>query len=195
MSRARGVLLLGSILVAVLMAFVAWACSPQQAGSGPPGRVKDINVGPTGLHDVRNIDYAQTPPAGGPHNPVWQNCGFYDEPVRDENAVHSLEHGAVWITYQPDLPQKQIGKLRDLAQSNRFVLISPYPDLPAPVVATAWGKQLRLQSAENPDLKRFVRFYSQGPQVRVESGHSSCRGGKGNPQMIKKTERLVKELA
>jgi hypothetical protein len=102
--------------------------------------------------------------------------------VRDENAVHSLEHGAVWITYQPDLPQEQIGKLRDLAQSNRFLLISPYPDLPAPVVASAWGKQLRLQSAEDPDLKRFVRFYSQGPQVRVEPGHSSCRGGKGNPQ-------------
>ena len=102
--------------------------------------------------------------------------------MRDENAVHSLEHGAVWITYQPDLPQEQIGKLRDLAQSNRFVLISPYPALPAPVVASAWGKQLRLQSAEDPDLKRFVRFYSQGPQVSVEPGHSSCRGGKGNPQ-------------
>jgi hypothetical protein len=181
MSRARGVLLLGGILVAVLMGFVAAVYSREDA-SGPLAEVKDIDVGPTGLHDVRNIDYAQTPPAGGPHNPVWQNCGFYDESVRDENAVHSLEHGAVWITYQPDLPQEQIGKLRDLAQSNRFVLISPYPDLPAPVVASAWGKQLRLQSAEDPDLKRFVQFYSQGPQVRVEPGHSSCRGGKGNPQ-------------
>ena len=181
MSRARGVLLLGGILVAVLMAFVAAVYSREDA-SGPLAEVKDIDVGPTGLHDVRNIDYAQTPPAGGPHNPIWQNCGFYDEPVRDENAVDSLEHGGVWITYQPDLPQKQIGKLSDLAQSNRFVLISSYPDLPAPVVASAWGKQLRLQSAENPDLKRFVRFYSQGPQVRVEPGHSSCRGGKGNPQ-------------
>jgi hypothetical protein len=119
-------LFLGGILVAVLMGFVAAVYSREDA-SGPLAEVKDIDVGPTGLHDVRNIDYAQTPPAGGPHNPVWQNCGFYDEPVRDENAVHSLEHGAVWITYQPDLPQEQIGKLRDLAQSNRFVLISPYP--------------------------------------------------------------------
>ena len=181
-------LLLGGILVTVVVGFVAWACSPQQAGSGPPARdkhitgVKDIDVGPTGQHLGGTLDYDKTPPAGGPHHDVWQNCGFYDEPVRDENAVHSLEHGAVWITYQPDLPQEQIQKLSDLAQSNSFVLVSPYADLPAPVVASAWGKQLRLQSPKDSDLKRFVRFYSQGPQVHVEPGHSSCRGGKGNPQ-------------
>jgi hypothetical protein len=177
-------LLCAGILVTALVGLVA-ACSPKQDAqdaSGPPAGVKDIDVGPTGLHFVGDVDYDQTPPAGGPHHDVWQNCGFYDEPVRDENAVHSLEHGAVWITYQPDLPQEQIEKLSDLAQSNRFVLVSPYPDLPAPVVASAWGKQLSLKSAEDPDLKRFVRFYSQGPQVQVEPGHSSCRGGKGNPQ-------------
>jgi hypothetical protein len=184
----KRVLLLGWILVAVVVGFVAWACSPQQPGSGEQAGekhiagVKDIDVGPTGLHFVGDVDYDQTPPAGGPHHDVWQNCGFYDEPVRDENAVHSLEHGAVWITYQPDLPQEQIEKLSNLAQNNRFVLVSPYPGLPAPVVASAWGKQLRLKSAEDPNLKRFVRFYSQGPQVHVEAGHSSCRGGKGNPQ-------------
>jgi hypothetical protein len=154
------------------------ACSQEP---DKPYRVHNVEVS-SRKHIEGNLDYAQSPPAGGNHNPVWQNCGFYEEPIRDENAVHSLEHGAVWITYQPDLPQEQIGKLRDLAQGNRFVLISPYPDLPAPVVASAWGKQLRLQSAEDPDLKRFVRLYSQGPQVRVEPGHSSCRGGKGNPQ-------------
>jgi hypothetical protein len=62
MSRARGVLLLGGILVAVLMGFVAAVYSREDA-SGPLAEVKDIDVGPTGLHDVRNIDYAQTPPA------------------------------------------------------------------------------------------------------------------------------------
>ena len=50
------------------------------------------------------VDYPQDPPAGGPHAEVWQNCGFYDEPVVKERAVHSQEHGAVWITYRPDLP-------------------------------------------------------------------------------------------
>src|SRR5215217_3837704 len=49
------------------------------------------------------IEYPQVPPVGGPHNPIWVNCGVYEQPVPSEMAVHSLEHGAVWITYRLDL--------------------------------------------------------------------------------------------
>ena len=145
----------------------------------PPGVVKTYDVGPAAQHTEGDVDYAQTPPAGGEHNPVWQNCGFYDEPVADENAVHSLEHGAVWITYSPDLSQDQVDQLRDLAHSQTYVLVSLYPDLPSPVVASAWGKQLRLESADDPDLERFVRAYRQGPQT-PEPG-AVCTGGIGQP--------------
>ncbi len=58
MSRARGVLLLGSILVAVLLGFVAWPYL-QQAASGLPAEVEFIEVGPTGQHVGGNIDYDQ----------------------------------------------------------------------------------------------------------------------------------------
>jgi hypothetical protein len=177
----KRVLLLGGILVAVLVGFVALACSREDA-SDPLAEVKDIEVGPPGQHRLGNLDYDQSPPAGGPHNPIWQTCGFYDKPVRDENAVHSLEHGAVWITHQPDLPQKQIGKLRDLAQNNSLVLVSPYPDLDAPVVATAWGKQLTLQSAEDPGLEQFIKKYSAGPQTPDVGLGAGCGGGVGQPQ-------------
>ena len=126
------------------------------------------------------MDYAQSPPVGGVHNPVWQNCGFYEEPIRNETAVHSLEHGAVWITYSPDLPQDAVERLRDLAQSNDYVLVSPYPELNSPMVASAWGKQLNLESAEDPDLEQFIGAYSQGPQT-PEPG-ASCTGGVGRPE-------------
>ena len=36
------------------------------------------------------------------------NCGIYDKPVPSERAVHNLEHGAIWITYQPSLPQSEM---------------------------------------------------------------------------------------
>src|SRR5512134_555969 len=55
-------------------------------------------------HSDAPQQYAQTPPAGGVHDDTWQNCGIYDQPVRNEDAVHSLEHGAVWLAYLPDLP-------------------------------------------------------------------------------------------
>ncbi len=143
--------------------------------------VKTYDVGPGGRHTDGDVDYAQTPPVGGEHNPVWQNCGFYEEPVRDENAVHSLEHGAVWITYQPDIPQDEIELLRDLAQSNSYILVSPYPDQDAPVVVTAWGIQQRLWSAEDPELEQFIKIYGQDPKSAPAGGHSSCTGGIGQP--------------
>jgi hypothetical protein len=122
----------------------------------------------------------QTPPVGGPHNPIWQNCGFYSKPVRNENAVHSMEHGAVWITYSPDLPKDQVETLRDIAHRNSYVLVSPYSDLPSQVVASAWGKQLHLNSADDPRLEQFVRAYQQGPQ-NPEPG-APCNGGVGSPE-------------
>ena len=76
----------------------------EQPGKPPEG-VQTYDVGSANVHTEENVDYEQTPSAGGAHNPVWQNCGFYEKPIRDENAVHSLEHGAVWITYLPNLPR------------------------------------------------------------------------------------------
>ena len=125
------------------------------------------------LHEEGPIDYAQQPPVGGPHNPVWQDCGFYDAPVGNEHAVHSLEHGAVWITYAPDLPAAEVATLRALAAGELYLLVSPYPDLPTPVVASTWDKQLRLESADDPRLIAFIAaFAGKGP----EAG-STCFGG------------------
>ncbi len=159
--------------------FVALAVldARQQSGAGAPDDVKTYDVGPAGQHTGEEVDYAQNPPAGGEHNPVWQNCGFYDKPVRDENAVHSQEHGAVWITYSPDLPQDQIDELRNIAESESYTLVSPYPDLSddTPVVASAWGKQVGLDGAGDPDLEGFIQAYQQGPQT-PEPG-AVCTGG------------------
>ena len=101
------------------------------------------------------ISYEQDPPTNRDHSPSWQNCGFYSFPVQDENAVHSLDHGAVWITYRPDMPAEQVDILRGLA-AEEYVLVSPYPDLYAPVVATAWRNQLALEGADDPRLRQFV---------------------------------------
>ena len=64
-------------------------------------------------------------PAGGPHAEVWQNCGYYDVEIESENAVHSLEHGAVWITYEPGLAEDQLRTLRGFAGGFDKVLVSP----------------------------------------------------------------------
>jgi hypothetical protein len=125
------------------------------------------------------ISYPQVPPVGGQHNPVWMNCGIYDKPIPNENAVHSLEHGAVWITYQPDLAEASVEQLRGLVRGHTHVLLSPYDGLPAKVVASAWGVQLRANSADDPQLAKFVATYESGPQT-PEPG-APCSGAKGVP--------------
>jgi hypothetical protein len=130
-------------------------------------------------HSEAPQQYPQTPPAGGVHSSAWQNCGIYDQPVRNENAVHSLEHGAVWIAYRPDLPAAAVETLRGLVRGHDHVLVAPYPDLPHAVVATAWGLQLPVQDASDPRLPVFVARYEKGPQT-PEPG-AACSGGIGTP--------------
>lgn len=175
-----GILLVGGPLAVVVIAFVAIVVVDMrsQTASAPPGGVESFEV-PSRDHTEADVDYAQTPSVGGDHNPVWQNCGSYSEPINDETAVHSLEHGAVWITYQPDLPQGQVDQLREIAQSNSYVLVSPFSDLSSPVVASAWGNQASFESADDAELEQFVGAYLQGPQT-PEPG-AACTGGVGEP--------------
>jgi hypothetical protein len=173
--------MIGLIAAVFLAGFAALVIvdARQKTASGPPGGIQTYDVGPPRVHTEGDVDYAQSPPVGGEHNPTWQNCGFYEEPIRDEYAVHSLEHGAVWITYSSDLPQDEIERLRDLAHSQTHILVSPYPGLDHPVVASAWGKQLSLETAEDSDLERFINAYQQGPQTPEPGG--VCTGGFGAP--------------
>jgi hypothetical protein len=90
-----------------------------------------------------------------------------------------MEHGAVWVTYRPDLAQADVTKLRDLVHGKPYVLLSPYPNLPSPVVASAWGLQLKLDKADDARLAQFISEYANGPQ-NPEPG-APCSGAMGEP--------------
>lgn len=129
-------------------------------------------------HVEGSVNYPQNPPVGGDHAQVWMNCGAYAEPVQPEMAVHSLEHGAVWVAYDPSLDPDQVELLSAAADSNGYVLVSPVADMEAPVVATAWGVQLPLEGADDERLEQFITSYAQGPQT-PEPG-APCTGGMGS---------------
>jgi hypothetical protein len=156
------------ILVATLTAFAIYR---EQANTSLEG----VSTYPAEQEHVTGpVTYEQTPPAGGPHAPTWLNCNVYEAEVPNENAVHSMEHGAVWITYQPDLPPQEIAVLQE-GLGQPYEILSPFEDLPAPVVASAWGKQLLLDGVDDPKLRSFISEYKQGPQT-PEAG-AACTGG------------------
>lgn len=130
-------------------------------------------------HVEGDVEYSTVPGAGGDHAPVWANCGFYATAQSEEQSVHSLEHGAVWVAYQPDLDDASLQQLRSLA-AQPYTLVTPVEGLEAPVVATAWGARMPSQSVEDPALVEFLEFFRQGPQT-PEPG-APCTGGVGTPQ-------------
>jgi hypothetical protein len=125
-------------------------------------------------HTEEPVEYEQTPPVGGPHSGTPQDCGFYDEPIGSEHAVHSLEHGAVWITYDPGLPAAEVAILEELAAGEPKLLVSPFEGLPAPVVASAWGVQLQLETADDPLLAAFIETFVEGDQA--PEPNAACAG-------------------
>lgn len=163
------------------------AAAAEAAASEPIEGEKVVEV-PSATHVTQDVPYPTAdaavddgqllPPLGGDHDPVVQNCGFYTEPVRSENAVHSLEHGAVWLTYRPGLDDAQVATLQGLADENPYLLVSPFDQLASDVVATAWGVQLELDSAQDERLAPFLLRYLQGEQT-PEPG-APCDGGVGS---------------
>ncbi len=113
------------------------------------------------------------PPVGGEHLPAWLACGVYDRPVNEGLAVHALEHGAVWVTYDPDLDKDDVIRLAEALPEEG--ILSPHDDLPGPVVVTVWGRQLVLHGARDSGLAAFIAEYGDGhtaPEPRA-----SCAGG------------------
>ncbi|MFK4038334.1 DUF3105 domain-containing protein [Nonomuraea wenchangensis] len=130
-----------------------------------------------GEHVWNAVSYKETPPVGGQHNNYWQQCAIYDKPIHPEHAVHSLEHGAAWITYRPDLPKAQIDKLKQIATSTGqqdYMLMSPFPNLPSPIVVSSWGHQLKLTDPADPKLPAFIKRYQNGADT-PEPG-ATCGG-------------------
>ena len=192
MSRSR----LLTMLVATGVVLVGCSADTKTGDGGGGGDEANVLIGPAdegidGVMAVRVpdtdhtegvVDYELQPPAGGAHNSVWLNCGFYDKPAPDENLVHALEHGAVWLAYSPDLSPADIDVIHDLARASPKIVATPYPDLvaEAPVVATAWARQLTLDSVDDPRLEAFTVQYTDGSQA-PEAGVTCAGSPLGTP--------------
>jgi hypothetical protein len=142
----------------------------------------------TGDHTMASVAYAQVPPNEGAHSPVWQRCGFYAEPIGDEHAVHSLEHGVVWIAYGPGVAPDDIERLREMARADDELLVSPYPaGLASPIVVSAWGWQMPVDPVEFSrvgDAVQEARIVAAPPEAGggCDGPNFWLTGGIGNPE-------------
>lgn len=171
----------------VLLVMLA-GCSSTIRGAGAPapyaeavadGWTNDGDIpGVLALEDLPTthvpgpVVYQQSPPIGGPHDQSWADCTgrVYDVAIRQENAVHALEHGAVWMTYRPDLEESGIETLTGLIDGLDHSFMSPYPGLGTAVSVQSWGRQLHVDSASDPRVEAFLRIYRLNPSTTPEPG-------------------------
>lgn len=124
-------------------------------------------------HVLGAIKYDSSPPVGGNHNPYWADCTgtVYPNAIANENAVHMLEHGAVWITYnKKTLPTSQLAILKKIVNGTPRMALSPYPNLKTPISLQAWGYQLFVRNASDPRIQRFINVLRYNPETTPEYG-------------------------
>ena len=176
----------GVLVLALIITFVVVSATPK----ADPSDIEIEGLKTFGTLTATHVegtvdykaDYGMDPPAGGNHNAVWLNCGVYDQPQENEHAVHALEHGAVWITYDPDaLTPAEVTKLQNEAPST-YSIVSPYPGLPAPVVISAWSAQVQLDGVDDPRLQSFIQKYWKAATA-PEPG-AACTGALDGPGKI-----------
>lgn len=174
-SKNRSLIIVGTVILVALVALILYRVFEPEV----EGVVFVDNPAISNQHD-NSLVYELTalPPTGGVHNSSWQNCGIYENPVAAEYAVHSMEHGAVWITYRSDLSADEINQLQGMVRGESYSLLSPYPTQENKIVLTVWDAQLALDSLDDPRLEQFIERYKQ---ARAPERGAPCNDGVGTP--------------
>lgn len=171
------------VVVGAIVASIVFAPAPAPtftAGSGDGASIEGLETFEnTSGHVEGAVDYPQSPPTGGDHNVAWLNCGVYDQPVPNENAVHSLEHGAIWVTYDAAaVDDDQLAALRAQLPSS-YTILSPYEGLDSPIVLSAWNAQLAVDSVDDERIEQFFTAFWRS-QAAPEP-NAACSGALDAP--------------
>jgi hypothetical protein len=186
-----GLIIASVVIVALAVGVIGYAVSQghrSTSATGDPNKIPGIvHKSFTGGQHVNGvIKYDESPPMGGPHAPIWADCTgtVYPNQIASENAVHDLEHGAVWITYRPGLPADQLDILTKAVAGHPYMLLTPYAGLKTNVSLQAWGYQLFVDSAADARVNQFIHELILNQATTPELGASCTNAAfKTNPSI------------
>lgn len=157
------------------------AFTPSETNKDPstkiPGIVVQAYAGAQHVQPTQTVAYTHSPPFGGTHDGYWAACNgvVYPNPVRNENMVHALEHGSVWIAYNPKtITGDAVKTLTAKIDGQPFSVLSPYPDLDQPISLQSWGHQLKLSDPADPRIDQFIQSLRSNQYQYPEPG-ASCQ--------------------
>jgi hypothetical protein len=176
--------ILGIVAAVVALVLVAGTVTTVLViNAAPPQQIEGVQrySDLESTHTETRVSYDQTPPVGGPHNPAWLNCGVYNEPQQNENVVHTLEHGAVWITYDPaTTTDAEVEALVALAPDT-YSVVSPYEGI-GTMAISAWGAQLFFTDVADPAVEDFLTEFYRSPNS--PEPNAPCTGAIDGPGKV-----------
>lgn len=157
------------------------AFTPSASNQDPSTQIPGVTVvkyvGGSHVRPNEQVAYTHSPPLGGAHDQYWAACNgvVYDRAVRSENLVHSMEHGAAWIAYNPDqITGQALTELASRVKNQPYTAMSPYPGLDQPLSLQSWGHQLKLTDVADPRIDQFLTALRRNPYTHPEVG-ASCQ--------------------
>jgi hypothetical protein len=160
--------------VVILAGAVALAVDLAQP-EAPPPELEAVEIFPDmgGQHIADGEPapaYNSDPPTSGPHSATPAPCGIYRSPVPDVSSLHSMEHGAIVVQYDPGLSQTEIEELEEIGRSiGGEIIVAPRPGNPAAVALTAWTKLLLLNQVDSDVISGFEReFGNRSPEPAAQ---------------------------
>ena len=118
-------------------------------------------------HSDQPQTYEMTPPVQGTHGGA-APCGVHGSPIPDENFVHSLEHGAVGLLFDPTkVTPEDIKKLEALAsEADENVVSAPYEGMEPAFAIASWGERMDLDELDITAVNEYIdAFAGKGPEA------------------------------
>ena len=84
--------------------------------------------------------------------------------VRDDQLIHNMEHGGIYISYQPSLPKEQVKKLKELLSAPfsdlqfqpRKIVLAPRVENKSPIELSSWRRSEALASYDQQKIKDYI---------------------------------------
>lgn len=131
-------------------------------------------LGRNHILDGSTVSYNSNPPTSGDHYASPAPARSYDQELPDEQLVHNLEHGNIWIAYKPSVSGEIIDALKDFSGGN--IVVAPRSKNDTDVALVAWGRldkfNIEASGIDKQRVKDFIsRYQNRGPESAGTQGH------------------------
>ena len=143
-------------IAAVAGAVYGLSVFPRQVKKERPGEVFSIQGEQHIAIGAMHPAYNSNPPTSGWHYSEPADWGVYENELPDEQILHNLEHGGIWISYK-GIDDAAKAELEKIAKTNSKVIIAPRSANDVSIALVSWGRLQKLEQFDETAVMNFIK--------------------------------------